>query len=373
MTAAPLARPRQVTFSGWSIVAGSVLTILFAFQRIAALGSLEAQQAAVDFISTPPGDGLGLSVDNVETAIRIMSLIAGGTAAATAILGWQVMQPSRSARVVLSILAPVLFVAGLTSGGLFSALVAAAVAMLWLQPARDWFNGKEPVRDSAAAQVMSGGTPYPPVVAPPSDAGASSDTTSRPPPPPPTESSWELPPPTQGAGPPATTADMSQQPVNPYAALAAPGHDPGKRPGGVTAAAIITIVASGITFAGLAVSMIYILASRADFVDQLDDELSSNSAYEDISPETIANVAIGLLVVMAIWCLAAIVLAIATMRRSNGARIALIVSAALSALFSLLGALVIVPLVLTIASIATIVLLFTGGAGAWFAGPKRVS
>ncbi|MGA8847713.1 MAG: hypothetical protein WB471_13945, partial [Nocardioides sp.] len=141
MSAKPLPRPRQVTFSGWSIIVGSVLTILYAFQRVSELGSLEAQEAAADFISTPPGDGLGMSLDDVELAIRIMCLVAGGTAAAAAILGWQVLQGSRSARVVLSVLAPILFVAGLTSGGLFSALVAAGVVMLWVQPARDWFNG----------------------------------------------------------------------------------------------------------------------------------------------------------------------------------------------------------------------------------------
>ncbi len=158
----PLPRPRQVSFSGWSIVAGSVLTILFAFQRVAALGSIEAQEAAADFISSPPGDGLGLSVDDVQLAIKVMCLIAGGTAAATAILGWHVMAPSRSARVVLSVLAPILFAAGLTSGGLFSALVAAAVLMLWLQPARDWFNGKEPAQVAAPDSGAGTSSPAPP-------------------------------------------------------------------------------------------------------------------------------------------------------------------------------------------------------------------
>lgn len=366
MTDKPLPRPRQVTFSGWSIVAGSVLTIMFAFDRVAGLGSLEAQESAADFISTPPGEGLGLSVQDVETAIRAMCLVAGGTAAATAILGWQAMQPSRSARLILSVLAPILFIAGLTSGGLFSALVAAGVAMLWLQPARDWFNNKAPVRDRATAESMSGGTPYPPVVAP-TDPEVSSDHPVAPPPP--AGSSWDLPHPAPAEGGRATMTDMSEQPYNPYGAPVDSG--PRKRPGNVTAAAITTIVASGITFAGLVVSMIYIVSSRADFIVQLDEELSTNDAYQDISPDAVANVAIGFLGVLALWCLIAIVLAVATMRGSNGARITLVVSASLSALVSLLGALVILPLAITIASIATVVLLFTGGAGEWFASRKN--
>jgi hypothetical protein len=376
MTDKPLPRPRQVTFSGWSIVVGSVVTILFAYQRVAALGTIESQESVNEFISTPPGEGLGLSVDDVQLAIRLMCLVAGGCAAATAILGWQVLQASRSARVVLSVLAPILFVAGLTSGGLMSALVAAAVAMLWVQPARDWFDGKEPVRDRAAvAATTSAAAPPGSPSSPPSPSSPSSSSSAPPsgpgtPPPPPSGSSWNLPHPDASR---ATMTGMSEQPYNPYGAPAGPPAGRAKRPGGVTAAGIITMVASGITLAGLAVSMIFIGTSRQDFVDEVEKELSSNSAYQDISPETIANAAIGFLAVLAVWCVIAIVLAVLTIRGSNGARITLVVSASMAALISLLGALVIVPLVLTIAAIATVVLLFVGGAGPWFAAQKHRS
>ncbi|MDE0775294.1 MAG: hypothetical protein OSB43_03325 [Nocardioides sp.] len=45
----------------------------------------------------------------------------------------------------------------------------------------------------------------------------------------------------------------------------------------------------------------------------------------------------------------------------------------MAALISLLGALVVVPLVLTVAAIATVILLFAGGAGPWFAAQKHRS
>lgn len=358
MTDKPLPRPRQVSFSGWTIIVGSVLTILFAFQRVAALGSLEAQQAATDFVATSPGSGLGLSVEDVQTAIRIMCLVAGGTAAATAILGWHVMRPSRSARVVLSVLAPVLFVSGLTSGGLLSALVAAGTAMLWAQPARDWFNGKAPapVADKPAR-----------------GAGRSADhaaakagvAASAPPPQAPTGSAWDLP------APGAYAAPTSSPYGAPGATYPAPSAERGPRPGRVTAAVVTTIVASAITFAGLVVSILFVLASREDFLTEIESQLATNSAYAELSAEAVADVAVGFLAVLAVWCLAAIVLAVLTLRGSNAARITLVVSAVLSALVSLLGLLVVVPLLLTAASIATATLLLTGGVGDWFSASGR--
>ncbi len=171
---------------------------------------------------------------------------------------------------------------------------------------------------------------------------------------------------------------MSEQSSNPYGtppppppgAYGAPGA-PRTRPGGVTAAAVITIVASAITLLGSLAFVVLVLASRADFIDEVEKELATNSAYDNISAGTVADIAVGFLAVLVVWCVVAIVLAVATMRGSNGARITLIVSASVSALVSLLGALVIVPLLLTIASIATVVLLLTGGAGEWFASRRR--
>ena len=52
-----------------------------------------------------PADGLGLSVDAARTALRVSAMVAAACATAAAILGYQVMQRSRSARVALSVLA----------------------------------------------------------------------------------------------------------------------------------------------------------------------------------------------------------------------------------------------------------------------------
>ena len=144
MTDKPLARPRQASVGAWLIVIGSVLIVLLAFEQVSTMGSIESQQAAEDLISSPPGSGLGLSADDVQSILRVLSLVAAACATATAILGWFVLQRSHSARLAASIIAPFLLVSALVTAGFAAALVTAAIAMLWVQPTRSWFDGVEP-------------------------------------------------------------------------------------------------------------------------------------------------------------------------------------------------------------------------------------
>ncbi len=59
------------------------------------------------------------------------------------------------------------------------------------------------------------------------------------------------------------------------------------------------------------------------------------------------------------------------LRRSNAARITLVVSSAVTALFSLLAIGSLVSAVTLLAAVAVIVLLFVGGANEWFQGKGR--
>src|ERR671920_760725 len=128
----------------------------------------------------------------------------------------------------------------------------------------------------------------------------------------------------QPGGQPYPYGQQSPYSQQPY------GQQPGgdRRPGTVTAAAWITIVLSAIT------------AALFGFT--------------------------GLGLVM--WAIIAIVLAVLVMRRSNVARILLVISSAVVALFSLLGVTSGVSAITLVAAIAVIVLLFVGGAGDWFKG-----
>ncbi|MGA8257288.1 MAG: hypothetical protein WB767_12015 [Nocardioides sp.] len=341
MSTEALPRPRQVTLSGWLIVVGSVFTVLFAFQQVSQLGSIESQEAAADAISRPPIEGLGLSVDDVQFFIRLAAFVAAACGAAAAILGYQVLQRSKSARLVLTFIAPFMLVAGMLTSGLAAALVAAAIVMLWAQPARDWFAGRRPIATPAKPAANPAANP----------AAVTMDSMSDPYPPP-------------------------QQPVSgsPYGAPQAPVPGgpaaPTTRPGTVLAACLTAMISSGLTAVLLLISVLLFAGNRGDFVDEVEKQLDDMDAGTSIDPSTLADAALVMLVVMAVWSVIVVVLAFLTLRGSNGARITLVVSSAMAGLFSLLGVLAVVPLAITAASIATIVLLFVGGSSEWFASRK---
>lgn len=135
-----------------------------------------------------------------------------------------------------------------------------------------------------------------------------------------------------------------------------------RRPGTVTAAGVITLIFSGLTLALFAIIGIVVVAAKDEFITRIEDQ----PGFQDVSPNDVVSVVAVVCLVFAIWCIIAMVLAVFTMRRSNGARIGLVISAALVAIVSLLGITSGGSAVTLLASIAVIVLLFTGGANEWF-------
>ena len=148
-----------------------------------------------------------------------------------------------------------------------------------------------------------------------------------------------------------------------YGQPAQPGPDPDKRPGTVTAAAVVTLVCAGLTVALFLIAMVVLAVERDAFLDEFGNE----PGLEDVSPDDLFAVMMIVLGVFLVWSLVAIVLAVLVMRRSNVARILLIISAVMTALFSLLAIGSLVSAATVIAGIAVVVLLLTGGAGDWFA------
>lgn len=194
------------------------------------------------------------------------------------------------------------------------------------------------------------------------------------------------PPPSPYGTPSATPAAPGPDPygaapeapaVNPYGAPppayggyapaaygAGPTRDPDKRPGTVTAAAVITLVLSVLTALGVAAGLIGLVVARDDLVGELRNEPELSS----VDADAILTIGVVVLAVPLIWCLAAVVISVLVLRRSQVARILLVVSSAFTLLLSLLAILSVVSAVTLIAAIAVIVLLFTGGAKEWFAG-----
>lgn len=382
----PHARPRQVTMAGWVTIIGSVLVVLSVFAQVSTLQSLDTRRSIEQLLSEPPADGLGLEVDTALSLIRVLAMVTGACAAATAILGWQVMQRSRAARLVLSVLAVPLFLAGFVTGGFTSSLVAAAAVVLWLQPARAWVNG-DPVPERylprpAAQPAQPGptappaGTWPPPVPGPEGTGGAGA--------PGPTGPS-----PYDGFGRvPATPADQgapgaSTSPVHPgWPAPQVPqvGHQVGPQvghaahrgpvPQQLRIGLVLTWVTSALVVLGLSLTIAAIALDPSLVDESIERAIAENPAMA--GEVTVDQVRVGLYAVLAAfvgWAIAAACLAAFAWSGRSWAWVVLCVSAGLAALLlflvTVLGGLVAaIPLAATAGSLA---LMLRPEVRAWYA------
>lgn len=134
-------RPPQVTMAGWTAIVASLLVVATGVDTVAGLHTLERRRSIELFLSTPPGNGLGLDVSSASQILHVAALVAAGLGTAVAVLGLHVLRRHRGARVGLTVLAAPLFVAGLFGGAFFASLVAVAAVLMWVPPAKQWFDG----------------------------------------------------------------------------------------------------------------------------------------------------------------------------------------------------------------------------------------
>ncbi|GAA1504913.1 hypothetical protein [Nocardioides humi] len=332
-------RPGQATLAGALIVGGSVFVVLAAWQRISSLHTLEVQEELQRVLTEPMTANLGLSVDGLATAIRILCLVGAGAATASAILGIQVFKRSAGARVALTVLAPLLFVGGLATAGFLAPMVLAGIALLWLQPTRDWYAGRPWIQryeERRAARLAAlrppgaqapPGTPAPPAVVPPSGPAP-------------------LPPP------------------------GARGRvDRGARPPALVAACVLTWIASGLVVLALALVGTWVAQHREQvFADVVRDQPSWLDTSQVTEADVVASVYL-LLGGVAAWALGAAVLAVLALVGQNWARITLAISGGCAALLALLLSLGVWPLVILVAMLAgSTWLLIRPEVARWYAG-----
>ena len=292
-----------MTVAAYTIIAGSVFVVLFVFETIANLHTLETREGVQRFLSQPPGDGLGLSVDGTLSVMRTLGMVAAGCATAAAILGYQVLRRSKSARIALSVIAVPLLVSGMVSGGFLSSLVAACAFLLWLPPARDWFEGREPPRPPERRAVTA-----PPVRETPVSASGPTGPASA----------------SQGHGPRPMTM-WGALPTSP----AAPSH-PGAAATRVRPAAVVWACVLTWTGAGLgALAMIAGLAYLALEPDTLLTEMrAQNPEFNDsgLSDRAILSATFLTGGALVLWALAAVVLAVLLFRGVPWSRPVLVIS-----------------------------------------------
>lgn len=355
----PPARPRQVTLAAALIMGGSAMIVGLVFERIAGLGSLETQKSVEQFLSEPPGDGLGLSADDLVTALRALAMVAGACATAAGILGFYVLRRSRSARVGLAVLALPLFASGMAAGGFMPAVVVAATAMLWFQPSRDWFDGvvRRPAVEAAQSTAQSTAQPT---------AQSMAGSPVEAPPEPPAE-----PPVSPPSSEPRAMAGFGTAPVGYEPAVTAPVPLPAGRPVGRPArllwACILTWTVCGLAISAMALSVLVLLAAP-DVVFTEMHRQNPGLASEGLSDSEIRSATFVLAAVVLVWGGAAVLFAVQAFRGVAWGRLALLVSAAVAAVVCLLGSVLNVLLALPLgACLVTVALLLRPDVRAWFA------
>jgi hypothetical protein len=374
-----LARPRQVTTAGVMGVAGSALLVLSLFDALQRLRSVEMRAAVDKFLAEPPGDGLGVSTGWVLDALHVLVLFNGALAAAAAVLAVYVFQRNRAARIGFSVAAGLLLLTSPFSGGAMAMILAFAAVMLWSRPARDWFAGREP-----APVPASGGEARPQMPDPwalPGSANnqeeprpaASHDAAGAAQAPAPHDSAPAPERPAPAAYPFGSRPDpgwappaFDQQPLTPSWA-AGTVQDPDRRPPGVVVAAALTWLFAGIT----ALVFLLIVAMLMFGQDALVEALRADARFDElnVSVDDLLAVVWVVSAIAIFWSVCALILAVLAFRRVGWARIGLVVSAAMTMLFSLGG--LPASLLLMVPAAATVVLLFTGGANAWYARRPR--
>ncbi len=358
-------RPPQVTLAAGIIVFASVMVLLTVWERVSTLGSLETQQAIREVLAEPPFSALGVDAAGATSLLRTSCLVAAVAACATAILGWYVRRPDRSARLGVTLFAVPVFVTGLTAGGLAGSFVAAGAAMLWMQPAREWF---------------ATGRWTPPAPKQENDVA-------------PRQEQRPTPPPADPRTPPPATRPFGEPPParspygQPYAQpFAQPQAQPGgqqppqgwqqrqllqSRPGAMVAAFVLTVVSAGGLLA-LSLLWVAIAGLSPDFLMSVLQQQQPELVEEGLTLGQVRSTVFALAGAFIVWCGVALLLAGFAMARRDWARRGLMASAAFSAgaCFALVlnTPLVLIP---AAAAVATVVCLRRVEVRHWFSLDAR--
>jgi hypothetical protein len=358
-------RPPQVTIASIMVMVGSVLVVLSVWDRLGTLRSIESRDAISNGLQDPPFSGLGLDVEGVISLLHTASMVTAGCAAAMAILGWYALQRNLQARLVLTVLAVPLFVGGLAAGGFFTSLVAASVAILWMQPAREWFTTGRwtppapPAKDTPSAFSRSG----PPESTTPdatvhTTPGGPTSTTPPPATTPYASGPSGQPVPHPHAAPPAARTPYGQPlPQQPYGAApgwGAPAAPQRQRPTALVVGAIVTFVSAGLT-ALLALMTVLLVVLSPELVMTELERQQPDVVADGLTQSTMVTSTVITGTITIVWSVLAIVLAVFALAGRERARRALVVCAGASAV-ALLGASLgaIFPIVPALAAVITV-------------------
>ncbi len=316
------ARPRQVTVAGVMAAVACVLLVIGLFDAMSDIRSTETQDSVEEFLSSAPGDRLGLDVDGVVDVLRGVVLLSGALAAAGAILAVYCLRRHRGARIGLSVVAVAMLFSTTFVAGLLPFVVALAASMLWRQEARDWFDGREPQRQAGtrtAASATSTGA-----------AGAAG----------PSVHGWPPPSYDPRTAPPASG---SPQPL---------------RPAPVTAAVWLTWISSAVVLLFVATLVLYLLVDRAPLISVL--QRNPNVADLGYSADQLTGAMWVLAVLLTVWAGAAAAFAALAFAGLRAGQIGVLVCAVLA------GVVGVGTVVAPVVAVVTVWLLVRRDANRWF-------
>ncbi|MDQ3164677.1 MAG: hypothetical protein M3Q17_00700 [Actinomycetota bacterium] len=371
----PARRPSQVTLACAVAGIGAALVLASIFSTLAGWPPSRMRYEL--------GGRFGANTDAVLAALRVLLMAAAAGCVATLVLAVYTARRHNGARLALTVVLPVTAMASSGAGPAGWVLVGMTVpcaVWLWGRDARAWFvPASAPALTSAGAVVpppprvpeKSSPKERPPAMStqPPEQQGPPPDQQG-PPYPGPAYPGPSGPPPQYGQPQPYGQPPPYGQPQYPPP-YGQPQHGqpyggspvvPQRRPSSVTAAAVVTIVLSGIAAPfGLLVTLAYLLDR-----DGFAQEIEQNDAFAGIgvSSDVVATFLFGYFLIAFILAIVAIFVAIKMLRGSGRMRAPLVV---LSAITILMGILLFpVGLLWSAAAITVIILCFSGGAGAWF-------
>ncbi len=399
-------RPRGVSAACLLLGTGAVVLLV---ATLATVASLDSAQMTEELERLQADEQVPASLD-VATLRDYLRWVASGLAVAcvpTLVFAVHAARGDQTSRVALSVLALLggLVVALAGPAGIVAALVVVVcVAALWTPDSRAWYASLRDTREPPpAARPHAGG--HTEVIRQGGERMSSSNPPqgqdpegSRPPaspgygqqppegerrdqgqPPPygqPPQQSYDQQYGQQGYGQQSYDQQYGQQ-YGQQQGYGSPTPYPSRRPGGVLAASIISIVMSVLT-GGFWLVIGLIMVASGDFIieeiqndSDLQTELSNQGVTVSDLETGIAGFGIAALVAGIIMLLA-IIPAVLVLRGSGAGRVLLVVASVVTVLvglfFAITGGGIGIPWVL--AGGAVIALLYVGEASAWFAGKK---
>ncbi len=359
------------------VIGGSIGIVVTVASQLSALHSLEIQQQVTAFVTDGPGRELGMDLESALGWMRVILMVVAGCATAAVVLGFEVLRCSRGARTFLTVLAVPIFLGGFVAGGFLTALVAAAIALLWVGPSAQWLHDGPPTSkrgflDRPGAAEREGEQPG-------SSERSRAAAPSQPqqPQPPSSGSSQQGPPhqspthPVPSRPPVSPSASPSGLPSGPQPATARQlfvEHRPApapRRPDAVVWACVLVWAGCGMVVVAMAATVAVVAGDPGFVIHQLQQQ-DQDLAVED--PDVLVNATYLTAGVLGVWSLVAAVLAVLAYRRRRPGRMGVILSSAAAGVICLAGVFASVVLIVPAgAALTTVALMSRPDVRAWFA------